>query len=500
MKLYDISEPDEIAQQSVYEPAVGIDLGTTNSLIAIFKNESVKIIPNKNLNHTPSVVAYLSNQAPIVGAEAFVEFGNYYASIKRLMGKNAQDLKENQLLELRSDAGELKIKTAAGDKSAAEISSDILKELKKLAQNYIGGEIKKAVITVPAHFDDAARLATKYAARLAGFEVLRLINEPTSAAIAYGFDKEPEGIYAVYDLGGGTFDISILEMQKGILQVLATGGDSNLGGDDFDELLGLYLQEKFALTQINSITLKRKAQKIKEALSSKDNWQGNISGALISLSIDEYQTLIKPLIDRTLKLFLKCIKDAGLNKEEIVQTILVGGATRTPYIKERLSQVLGSAPLDSINPDEIVVRGAAIQAHSLVQGGGSLLIDVIPLSLGIEVADGIMEKLLYRNTAIPASCTQTFATQRDGQTAIKLHVLQGESDKAANCRPLARFEMKNLPPLKAGEVKIEVTFQVDADGILTVTAYEPQTNKIHEVLIKPSYGLTDDEISKLLHT
>ncbi len=498
MKLYDISEPDETQSSEAAEPIVGIDLGTTNSLIALFKNSNVEIIPNNNSNYTKSIVAYVKNCEPIVGIDALKEEGSYYASIKRLMGKSINDLPQNYPYTVSAEGKILKVKTAIGDKTAIEISADILKKLKSLAEEKLGFRLKKIVLTVPAHFDDAARTETKNAAQLAGFEVLRLINEPTAAAIAYGFDKNPEGLYAIYDLGGGTFDVSILKMQKGIFQVLATGGDSNLGGDDFDKLLANYLIDKYKISAVKFRELLLKAVEIKHALSKAEKWEGLCFNTQISVTQDDYQKLIKPLIDRTLKMLLKCIKEASLTTEELTETILVGGATRTPYIKKRLQACIGKAPLDSINPDEAVVRGAAIQAHSLMQGSGNLLVDVLPLSLGIEVAEGIMEKLLYRNTSIPASCTQTFATQKDNQTAIQLHVLQGENERMEKCRSLAKIEVKNLPPRQAGAVKIEVTFQVDADGILTMFAFSPDTGKTHEVLIKPSFGLDEKEIKKLL--
>jgi len=383
--------------------------------------------------------------------------------------------------------------------SPVEISADILKSLKARAENYLKETITKAVITVPAHFDDSARQATKDAAMLAGIEVLRLINEPTAAAVAYGFDQQPQGLYAIYDLGGGTFDISILQLRDGVFQVLATGGDTSLGGDDFDYLILNYLKSKFHITELDPFKAKQEARAIKESLTINPQWQGKFAGIACQITTEKFNQLINPLVDQTIRIFKSCIKDAEILLADIKEIILVGGATRIPLIKNAIKQVTGKTPLDNLNPDEIVVIGAAYQAEALTIGSNNLLIDVIPLSLGIEVAGGIVEHLMPRNTAIPAAHTQIFTTQSHNQTGIKIHVLQGESNEVAKCRSLARLELKNLPALNAGVLRIAVSFQVDADGILIVKARDLMTNQMQEVLVKPSYGLSEEEIKKLLN-
>jgi molecular chaperone HscA len=502
MKLYDISEPDEPPFSSPKnELVVGIDLGTTNSLIAVAHNQKVTVIKDEasGKSYTPSVVAYLDRDNVLVGEKAYAHTGRYIASIKRLMGKGKGDLDINFPHQISKQDGVIRVKINDYELSPVEISAEILKSLKVRAEDYLKQKISKAVITVPAYFDDSARQATKDAAMLAGLEVVRLINEPTAAAVAYGFDQQPQGLYAIYDLGGGTFDISILQLQSGIFQVLATGGDTNLGGDDFDYLIVNHLQSKFHLTRFDPFEAKQEARAIKESLTLNNKWQGEFLGTACQITTQEFNQLIKPLVDKTIRIFKGCIKDAEISLADIKEIILVGGATRIPLIKNTIKQVMGKAPLDNINPDEIVVVGAAYQAEALTTGSNNLLIDVIPLSLGIEVASGIVEHIMPRNTAIPAVSTQTFTTQADNQNGIKVHVVQGESNEVAKCRSLARLELKNLPALPAGVLRVVVSFQVDADGILTVKAKDLMTNQMQEVLVKPSYGLSEEEIKKLLN-
>ena len=545
MKLYDISEPDENPISSLEDAlVVGIDLGTTNSLIAVARNQQVTVIKDETSgkSYTPSVVAYLDQDKVVVGEQAYAHTGRYIASIKRLMGKGKNDLDINFPHQVSKQDGVIRVKINEYELSPVEISAEILKSLKARAEDYLKLKINKAVITVPAYFDDSARQATKDAAMLAGLEVVRLINEPTAAAVAYGLDQQSQGfdtqtiskagqenegpgiaaysdirerpgdsrsltppgfergrVYAIYDLGGGTFDISILQLQSGIFQVLATGGDTNLGGDDFDYLIVNHLQSKFHLTGLDPFKAKQEARAIKESLTLNHKWQGKFTGLDCQITDEEFNQLIKPLVDKTMRIFKGCIKDAGISLSEIKEIILVGGATRIPLIKNTIKKVMGKTPLDNINPDEIVVVGAAYQAEALTTGSNNLLIDVIPLSLGIEVASGIVEHIMPRNTAIPAVSTQTFTTQADNQTGIKIHVLQGEGNEVAKCRSLARLELKNLPALPAGVLRVMVSFQVDADGILTVKAKDLMTNQMQEVLVKPSYGLSEEEIKKLLN-
>ena len=431
--LLQIHEPGETPLPHENEEAIGIDLGTTNSLVAISRGEKAEVI-NKIL---PSVVKLN---------------GKEIHSIKRKMNT------PSELVE---------------GKTPVEISAEILKTLRNWAEDALGRQIKEAVITVPAYFDDTARQATKDAARIAGLEVLRLINEPTAAALAYGLDKGAEGIYAIYDLGGGTFDISILRMQKGVFQVLATGGDTNLGGDDFDA----------ALNHPN-------ARKIKEALTTKTEYDG--------ITRAQLEAAVEPLVKRTINICARALADSGLSKSEIKGVVMVGGSTRTPFVQQKVGEFFGTTPLTDINPDEVVALGAAIQAEGLTRGSNNLLLDVIPLSLGLETMHGIVEKIIWRNTAIPCTYAQEFTTYENNQTGMVVHILQGEREKVEDCRSLARFELKNIPALPAGVARIKITFNVDADGLLTVSAEELRTGEKQEIAVKPSYGLDEKDIERMI--
>ncbi len=470
MKLYDLTEPSEnksidFNTASKSEIAIGIDLGTTNSLVAVSDNGKVTFIKSaQESNLIPSVVGFKDNRV-IVGKDA-LSIADKVISIKRKMRSSATDL--------------------VLGKTPVEISAEILKALKKLAETNLGKEVKKAVVTVPAYFDENARQATKDAARIAGLEVLRLVNEPTAAAIAYGLDRKEEGTFAIYDLGGGTFDITILRIHRGIFQVLATGGDSQLGGDDFDELLLKHFVE--APTIENKLLMR----KVKEHLSSNIKWTDGFN-----ITKEEFETLITPIIQRTLDIFDKCLLDAEVSINDLKEIILVGGSTRIPLIKKLISNKY-KKPLDTINPDEIVAHGAALQAEALTVGSNSLLLDVTPLSLGIEVANGLVEHIIARNTPIPVARKQSFTTQKDNQTGFKIHILQGEGEKISECRSLAHFELKNIPPLPAGQARLEINFQIDADGLLSVSAKELSKNISQEIVVKPSYGLTEEEVMRLI--
>lgn len=431
--LLQIHEPGQTPLPHENDEAIGIDLGTTNSLVAISRGEKPEII-NKIL---PSIVN-------INGKEVH--------SIKRKMHEPAQIVE---------------------GKTPVEISAEILKTLRAWAEDALGRQITKAVITVPAYFDDTSRQATKDAAKLAGLEVLRLINEPTAAALAYGLDKAAEGIYAIYDLGGGTFDISILRMEKGVFQVLATGGDTKLGGDDFDAALN-----------------NKNARIIKEKLTTQNEYEGVTRAQL--------ESAITPLVDRTIKICAQALEDSGLSKSDIKGVVMVGGSTRTPLVQQKVGEFFGTKPLTDINPDEVVALGAAIQAEGLTQGSNNLLLDVIPLSLGIETMHGIVEKIIWRNTAIPCTYAQEFTTYENNQTGLLVHVLQGERENVADCRSLARFELKNIPALPAGVARIKITFNVDTDGLLTVSAEELRTGEKQQVEVKPSYGLDEKQIERMI--